>query len=182
MPNDERLRKITDDTGREIYINVLDIRNFSNFEGQLIIEMIDGTSHRVSGAPNVNAFYASTFALSPVDTNIVNNPLNAQITNVPLVTKEQLTSLTITSSLVSVSAASTLVLAANPNRKLLLIQRGTTVGRVFVKMSTGAATTTNGILFRENAYFSFRYPEIYTGEINAIAVGSNKILYVTEGS
>ena len=103
------------------------------------------------------------------------------VANVPLVTKEQQTSLTLTSSVVSVTAASTLVLPANPNRKLLLIQRGTTAGRVFVKFGAVSATVTNGMLFRENAYFTLDQTNIYTGEINAISVGSPKVLYVTEG-
>lgn len=106
---------------------------------------------------------------------------NTTITNNPLQINESLNTITLTSSVVTVAAADTLVLAANANRKFLLIQRGTTVGRVFVKFSAGAATVTNGVLFRENAYFSFNPNEIYTGEIRAISVGSSKILYVTEG-
>lgn len=89
--------------------------------------------------------------------------------------------LTIVSSVVSVPNADTLVLSANLRRRFLLIQRGTTIGRVFVKFSAGAATTTNGMLFRENAYFSLSGDEVYTGEIRAISVGSSKVLYVTEG-
>lgn len=107
-----------------------------------------------------------------------------QIVNVPLVTKEQLTPITMTSTVVSVPNVDTLVLASNPNRKFLLIQRGTTVGRVFVHFSNTTATITNGMLFRENAYFmmpSTPSVDIYTGEIRAICTGSNKLLYVTEG-
>lgn len=94
---------------------------------------------------------------------------------------EPIDGLTISSSVVSVGAVDTLVLASNPRRRFLLIQRGTTVGRVFVKFSAGAATVTNGVLMRENAYLILTKEHIYTGEIRAIAVGSSKVLYVTEG-
>lgn len=119
---------------------------------------------------------------NPLNMNITNNPLNVNLTNNPVPTKEQLTGLTITSNVVTVGAADTLVLAANPNRKFLLIQRGTTIGRVFVKFSAGAATVTNGVLFREDIMFTMPFEgNIYTGEIRGISVGSSKILYVTEG-
>lgn len=89
--------------------------------------------------------------------------------------------LTFTTTLVTVGTVDTLVLAANPKRRYLLIQRGTTIGRVFMKLSAGAATVTNGLLMRENAYFEREYPYIYTGEVRAITVDSSKLLYVTEG-
>lgn len=86
----------------------------------------------------------------------------------------------ITSTVVSVSSVDTFVLAANPRRRGLIIQRGTTAGRVFVHFGSDPATFTNGMLFRENVYFQLAQPAIYTGEIRAITVGSNKLLYVTE--
>lgn len=199
MALDENFRLITESNGRQTYINTRDIRGFYNFESKLLIEMVDGTVYEVLGAPAVGAFYAATFNLSPLEVTLTDNPLtidgtiaissiggivttSTTITNIPLRTKEDLTGLTITSSVITVTAADTLVLAANASRKFLLIQRGTTVGRVFVKFSSGAATATNGVLFRENAYFEMPQDgNIYTGEIRAIAVGSSKILYVTEG-
>lgn len=188
MVMDQNFRQITEANGRTTYIHVRDIRTFYNYESKLIIEMIDGTVYEVMGAPAVAAFYASTFTLDPIEVTLTDNPLTIDgtiaISSIGgvVATKEQLTSLTITSSVVSVAASDTLVLAANVDRKFLLIQRGTTAGRVFVKFSAGAATTTNGVLFRENAYFEMPQDgNIYTGEIRAIAVGSSKLLYVSEG-
>lgn len=89
--------------------------------------------------------------------------------------------MTYISSVVSVSNVSTLVLNANQNRRYLHIRRGTTVGRVFVLLGSGTATVTNGILMRENQFMEDDPSSYYTGEVNAIAVGSSKILYVTEG-
>lgn len=193
-------KPITEPNGRVTYININDIRSFYNYETKLIIEMIDGTVYEVQGAPAVGAFFAATFVLDPLEVQLTDNPLtidgtlaissiggtvttSTTITNVPLVTKEQLTELTFTSSAVSVGAADTLVLPANPNRKFLMIQRGTTIGRVFVNFGAGAATATNGMLFRENAYFALPKDGYnYTGEIRAISVGSSKILYVTEAT
>lgn len=86
----------------------------------------------------------------------------------------------ITTTVISVANVDTAVLAANPLRRGLIIQRGTTVGRVFLHFGSDPATTTNGILMRENAYFELEMPLKYTGAIRAITVGSNKILYVTE--
>lgn len=172
---DERFRQITLDSGRIVYINVLDIRSFYNFESKLLIEMIDGTVYTVNGAPAVAAFYASTFSLSPTDVNIVNSP-------VP--TKEQLTPITLTSTVVSVTTSSTLVLAANPNRKFLSLRRGTTIGRMFIHFDASPATITNGDLMRENEYLMMPTAnnEIYLGEINAITLTGSKFLYITEGS
>lgn len=86
----------------------------------------------------------------------------------------------IINTVVMVSNVDTFVLAANPLRRGLILQRGTTVGRVFVHFGNTAATSTNGMLMRENAYFERNFPMVYTGEIRAITVGSNKLLYITE--
>lgn len=86
----------------------------------------------------------------------------------------------VNNTVVPISNVDTLVLAANPRRRGLIIQRGTTAGRVFVHFGNTPATVTNGMLFRENAYFFLSQPEVYTGEIRAITVGSNKLLYITE--
>lgn len=86
----------------------------------------------------------------------------------------------VSNTVVMVSNVDTFVLGANPLRRGLIIQRGTTVGRVFLHFGNTPATATNGLLMRENAYFEMHTPTIYQGEIRAITVGSNKLLYVTE--
>lgn len=164
MALDQHLRKIITDNGREVYINVLDIRSFYNYESKLIIEMIDGTTYTVNGAPSVDAFYNAAFVLEPFPVALP-----------PIV-------LNFVHSVVNVANVDTLVLSANPNRRYLTIRRGTTIGRVFVKFSAGAATETNGDLYRENQYEKFEGPYIHTGEIRAISKGSSKLLYITEGS
>lgn len=154
---DQHFRLITEPSGRQTYINSRDIRSFYNFENRLLIEMIDGTNYEVTGAPAVSAFYASSFELD---------------------LREQLT---FTSGAVSVANVDTLIIPANPARKFLMLQRGTTVGRTFVKFGAGAATTTNGFLMRENTVFTFDQTGIDIREVRAITVGSNKLLYWTEG-
>lgn len=190
MPTDQNLRAITIEGGRTVYINVRDIRSFYNFESKLTIEMIDGTVYNVDGAPNVSTFYTSTFGLdprevtvtnNPLEAHLTNNPLNTFITNSPLDVQEHLQGLSFTTTTVSVTTASTLLLAANPDRKLLIVQRGNTIGSCHIKLGSGAATTSNGILLRENTIFTLDRRHIYTGEINAIAVATTKTVIVTEG-
>lgn len=90
VATDERLRKITQENGRDAYINVLDIRTFYNMEGQLIIEMIDGTRYLVQGAPDINTFYNAVFQMTPETINVATLP-NVTVSSLPVVTLSPVT-------------------------------------------------------------------------------------------
>lgn len=173
MATDENLRQITTDNGRIVYINVLDIRSFYNYENKLIIEMIDGTTYNVNGAPAVAAFYASTFVISPTEVTVTNNPL---------IIEEHPTALQYTSQGYMIQNFSVLVMPANANRKYLLLQNVSgSQEPVYFNFKT-PATLGNGISIKADESFEFPIGTIYTGVVTAIsATSSNKAIVITEG-
>ena len=170
----QSLRQINTENGRTVYINVQDMRSFYNFENKLIIEMQDGTTYTVLGAPNVNAFYTSAFSIPPTEISVMNSPL---------LIEERPTPVAFNSATVNVSNVSVTLLAANPNRKLLFVQNESGSNEpVYINFKT-PATLGNGIaLVSGDPLFTFPTGYIYTGIVTAISgTTSLKSITASEG-
>lgn len=112
----------------------------------------------------------------------IDDILNLNVDSLPIVTiTHKVGNVSYTSGAISVPNVDTLIIPANPDRKFLRLRRGTTVGRMFATFGA-AATTTNGILMRENQITEFKHELVDTREVRAISVGSSKILYWTEAT
>ena len=163
MATDPNIRQITIEGGRTVYIGVRDIRSFYNYESKLIIEMIDGTTYNVNGAPNVDAFFATTFVIDPTEITMTNDPLN--IREIPI-------SLTITQSSTVLSTVSKIILSANANRKYLIIRNISAAdATIFIHFGSGAATTANSLPLKKGEYYELPEDFTYTGVLTAISSG-----------
>lgn len=122
-----------------------------------------------------------SFAVSSIAGTVATN---TTITNNPLNVKESLTALTFpTQTTVNVGSVDILLLAANANRKYLMIRNYSNSNvYVFIHFSNTAATLGAGIPLKQEEQYEFPSGFIYTGEIRAISsTATLKEIHITEG-
>lgn len=139
-----------------------------------------GTALNVSVAnPQASVSVSNFPATQPISGTVtVSNPTAQGLTDTQLraspvpVNQSQPSSATVTS--VTTTASSTTILAANTNRKGVMIN--SVSGTILVKMGTGASATSYTARLVTNGYYEFPQP-VYTGVVTAIGAGS---LTITE--
>lgn len=106
------------------------------------------------------------------------------ITNNPLKIDDVQTSLTITQSQSTLSSSSITILAANANRKYVLIRNtSASDATAYIHFEASIATPGTSLPIRKGEYFEFPEGFIYTGEIRALSSGfGNDSVSVLEGT
>lgn len=183
MAADEKLRRITLENGRVVYIGESWLTDMQVFEDKIMIDMGQGVTFYVTGT-DIDTFYNATFTISPTEVTITNNPLETHITNDPLDIRELPIELTMNQVNTSVSTTSITLLAANASRKYVFIKNYDISPTRIVYIHFGAtATTSNGIPIFEGESYEFPDEFIYTGIITAIiSSGASIPVSATEGS